>query len=63
MIGALVSASRVLMALTARSLGEVDVDVTLSQYRALVVLASRGATHRRPRRRTGRSALDGDPQL
>jgi len=42
MIGALVSASRVLMALTARSLGEVDVDVTLSQYRALVVLASRG---------------------
>jgi DNA-binding MarR family transcriptional regulator len=42
MVGALASVSRVLMALTARTLGAMDVDVTLSQYRALVVLASRG---------------------
>lgn len=36
------SISRVLIGLTARTLAERNVDVTLSQYRALVVLASRG---------------------
>jgi DNA-binding MarR family transcriptional regulator len=38
----LLGASRVLVALAARSLGQLDADVTLVQYRALVVLASRG---------------------
>jgi DNA-binding MarR family transcriptional regulator len=41
-VDALLSMSRVLMGLTARTLDERNVDVTLSQYRALVVLASRG---------------------
>ncbi len=41
-IDAVVSASRVLVAMAARSLVDVDEDVTLAQYRALVVLASRG---------------------
>ena len=35
-------ASRVLVAVAVRSLAAVDHDVTLPQYRALVVLASRG---------------------
>jgi DNA-binding MarR family transcriptional regulator len=39
---ALLVASRALVAVAARSLASVDSDVTLSQYRALVVLASRG---------------------
>jgi DNA-binding MarR family transcriptional regulator len=38
----LLAASRVLVALAARSLGALDADVTLVQYRALVVLATRG---------------------
>lgn len=38
----MLSASRVLVALAARSLGDLDEEVTLSQYRMLVVLASRG---------------------
>ena len=38
----MLSASRVLVALAARSLADLDEEVTLSQYRALVVLASRG---------------------
>lgn len=38
----MLSASRVLVALAARSLAGLDEEVTLSQYRALVVLASRG---------------------
>jgi DNA-binding MarR family transcriptional regulator len=41
-VDALLSMSRVLMGLTARTLDERNVDVTLTQYRALVVLASRG---------------------
>jgi DNA-binding MarR family transcriptional regulator len=40
---AVLSASRVLVAVAARSLADLSDDVTLSQYRALVVLASRGA--------------------
>ena len=40
------TASRALLAVTARSLASVDEDVTLPQYRALVVLAQRGP--RRP---------------
>lgn len=39
---ALLTASRVLVAVAARSLAAVDDDVTLSQYRALVVLAANG---------------------
>jgi DNA-binding MarR family transcriptional regulator len=41
-VDALLSTSRLLVALTARTLGELDVEVTLPQYRALIVLASRG---------------------
>jgi DNA-binding MarR family transcriptional regulator len=39
---AVLRASRVLVAVAARSLAAVEHDVTLPQYRALVVLASRG---------------------
>jgi len=42
LVDALLSASRVLVGLSARSLADLDSDVTLPQYRALVVLASRG---------------------
>jgi DNA-binding MarR family transcriptional regulator len=42
MVSAVMRASRVLVSVAARSLGDVDHDVTLPQYRALVVLASRG---------------------
>lgn len=38
----MLGASRVLVAIAARSLADLDEDVTLSQYRSLVVLASRG---------------------
>jgi DNA-binding MarR family transcriptional regulator len=41
-VDAVLRASRVLLAVAVRSLAEVDDDVTLPQYRALVVLASRG---------------------
>jgi DNA-binding MarR family transcriptional regulator len=42
MVDALLSASRAMVAIAARSLAGLDADVTLPQYRALVVLASRG---------------------
>ena len=41
-IDAVLSASRVLVAVAARSLGDVAEEVTLTQFRTLVVLASRG---------------------
>ncbi|MCL4422050.1 MAG: MarR family transcriptional regulator [Actinobacteria bacterium] len=41
-VEAVLGASRVLVAVAARSLAEVGEDVTLPQYRALVVLASKG---------------------
>ena len=41
-VDAVLSASRVLVAVAARSLGDVGEEVTLTQYRTLVVLASRG---------------------
>src|SRR5512147_1331407 len=41
-VEALLSASRAMVALAARSLAGLDAEVTLPQYRALVVLASRG---------------------
>jgi DNA-binding MarR family transcriptional regulator len=41
-VEAVLTASRVLVAVAARSLAEVAEEVTLPQYRALVVLASRG---------------------
>jgi hypothetical protein len=40
LIDALLSASRAMVAIAARSLAGLDADVTLPQYRALVVLAS-----------------------
>jgi DNA-binding MarR family transcriptional regulator len=46
LVDAVMTASRALLAVTARSLAAVDEDVTLPQYRALVVLAQRGP--RRP---------------
>ena len=42
LVDAVLHASRVLVSVAARSLADVDHDVTLPQYRALVVLASRG---------------------
>jgi DNA-binding MarR family transcriptional regulator len=41
-VDAVLTASRVLVAVAARSLGDVAEEVTLTQYRTLVVLASRG---------------------
>jgi DNA-binding MarR family transcriptional regulator len=41
-VDAVLTASRVLVAIAARSLGDVAEQVTLTQYRTLVVLASRG---------------------
>ena len=41
-IDALLSANRVLVAVAARSLSDIADEVTLAQYRTLVVLASRG---------------------
>lgn len=42
LIDAVLGASRALVAVAARSLGDVDEDVTLVQYRVLVELAARG---------------------
>jgi DNA-binding MarR family transcriptional regulator len=42
LVDALLSVSRLMVGLAARSLADLDADVTLPQYRALVVLASRG---------------------
>lgn len=42
MVDAVLSASRVLVAVAARSLADIAEEVTLTQYRTLVVLASRG---------------------
>jgi DNA-binding MarR family transcriptional regulator len=42
-VDALVAVSRIFAGLTARTLGELDVDLSLSQYRTLVILVSRGA--------------------
>lgn len=42
MVDAVLTASRVLVAVAARSLSDLDEEVTLTQYRSLVVLASRG---------------------
>jgi DNA-binding MarR family transcriptional regulator len=41
-VDAVLSSSRVLVAVAARSLSEIAEEVTLTQYRTLVVLASRG---------------------
>jgi DNA-binding MarR family transcriptional regulator len=41
-VGALLALSRVLVGVAARSLADLDDEVTLSQYRTLVVLVSRG---------------------
>ncbi|MDQ1647454.1 MAG: hypothetical protein QOJ50_3638 [Cryptosporangiaceae bacterium] len=52
LVDSLLSLSRVLVGLTARTLGEIGAEVTLSQYRALVLLAVRG------RQRTGDLAAE-----
>ena len=44
-VDAVLSSSRVLVAVAARSLADVAEEVTLTQYRTLVVLASRGPQH------------------
>ncbi|GAA2626418.1 hypothetical protein GCM10010399_67390 [Dactylosporangium fulvum] len=49
-VRALLAASRAMVALVARSLAALDADVTLSQYRALVLLAGHG-----PRRSAARA--------
>jgi DNA-binding MarR family transcriptional regulator len=41
-VAALMAASRAFVGITARSLAAVDVDVTLAQFRALMVLSTRG---------------------
>lgn len=41
-VDALAALSRILVGITARSLGMLDVDLTLSQYRIIVLLAARG---------------------
>jgi DNA-binding MarR family transcriptional regulator len=41
-IDGLLSLSRLMVGLAARTLGELNIDVTLTQYRVLIVLASRG---------------------
>ncbi|GAA2864092.1 MarR family transcriptional regulator [Pseudonocardia halophobica] len=43
LVDAVMTASRALLAVVARSLASVDEDVTLPQYRALIVLGQRGA--------------------
>ncbi len=43
LVNALAALSRVLVAITARALASVDVDITLPQYRTLVLLAARGS--------------------
>ncbi|MGI5240677.1 MarR family winged helix-turn-helix transcriptional regulator [Dactylosporangium sp. CA-139066] len=50
LVSALLAVSRTMVALTARNLAELDVDVTLPQYRALVILAGE------PRRSTDLAA-------
>ena len=45
LMAALLAASRVLVAMSATSIEASSVDVTLNQYRALVVLASRSPIH------------------
>lgn len=42
---ALVTASRLLVAISARSIAEVDESITIPQFRALVILSSRGAVN------------------
>ncbi len=42
LVDSLVTASRVLVAVAARSLAALDEDVTLAQYRTMVLVASRG---------------------
>ena len=42
---ALVTASRLLVAISARSIAEVDESITIPQFRALVILSSRGASN------------------
>ncbi|MFC0506469.1 MarR family winged helix-turn-helix transcriptional regulator [Micromonospora costi] len=42
LVDGLAALSRALVGITARTLGTLDADVTLSQYRTMVVLASRG---------------------
>ena len=63
-VDAVLRASRVLVAVAARSLVGVDREVTVPQFRALVVLASRGAlTSCCICRRARRAYFDGDSNV
>ena len=63
-VDAVLTASRVLVAVAARSLGDVADEVTMTQYRTLVVLASRGPQSSRDTGRSGgRHATDRDPNV
>jgi hypothetical protein len=55
-VGAVLTASRSLVAVATRSLGAAAEETTIAQYRALVVLASRGTW---PQRRTWRRRRPG----
>ena len=56
---AVLTASRVLVAVAARSLSDHEGEVSLQQYRALVMLASTGrAAPGRPRRGIGRGPIN-----
>ena len=63
-VEAVLTASRAMIAVATRSLGAAAEETTIAQYRALVVLASRG-----PQRmvdlagRAGRRAVDGGPDV
>ena len=55
MVDAVLTASRVLVAIAARSLADAGEEVTLTQYRSLVILASRGPQSIAPWPRPSRS--------
>src|ERR1700742_981287 len=46
--GALLTASRLLMAISARSIGQVDETITIPQFRTLVILSNRGPINLAP---------------
>ena len=58
-VDAVLTASRTLIAVATRSLGAAAEDTTIAQYRALVVLASRGPQRMVDWRGAGRHAVDG----
>ena len=63
LVDAVLGASRVLVAVAARSLADAGEDVTLTQYRSLIVLASRGPQTWPNWRDSWRSPPNGLPAL